>query len=61
MRVILLGRFTLKKVLIAAGAIIIALAFELAPFYSEPFYWILFVVFLLFGIYTIYDAVQSEK
>jgi hypothetical protein len=51
----------LKKVLIAAGAIIIAQAFQLAPFYSKPFYWILFVVFLLFGLYTIYDALQSEK
>jgi len=61
MRMILLRRSALKKLIIAAGVIIIAQAFCLAPFFNEPFRWILFVVLLLFGAYTIYDAMQAEK
>lgn len=51
----------MKKLLVAVGAIIIAQAFIIAPFYNEPFQWILFVLLLLFGLYTIYDAMQAEK
>ena len=61
MRMILLRRYTLKKLIIAVGVIIIAQAFVLMPVYNRPFQWILFVVLLLFGLYTIYDAMQAEK
>jgi hypothetical protein len=61
MRVILLWRFILKKLLIAVGVLLVAMAFEIAPIYEHWLSWLLFVVLLLFGAYTIYDAMQSEK
>jgi len=61
MRVILLWRSALKKLIIAVGVVIIAQAFDLMPVYNRPFQWILFVVLLLFGAYTIYGAMQTEK
>lgn len=51
----------MKKLIIAVGVLIVAMAFELAPFYEHWLGWILFIVLLLFGAYTIYDAMQSEK
>jgi hypothetical protein len=51
----------MKKLLIAVGVVLVAQAFLIMPVYNKPFYWILFVVFLLFGLYTIYDAIQTEK
>ena len=61
MRMILLRRSTLKKLIIAVGVLILAQAFLIAPFHNEPFRWILFTVLLLFGAYTIYDAMRAEK
>ena len=61
MRIILLRRFAVKKLIIAVGVLIVAMAFELAPFYEHWLGWLLFVVLLLFGAYTIYDAIQNEK
>ena len=51
----------MKKLIIAVGVLIVAMAFELAPFYEEWLGWIIFVVLLLFGAYTIYNAMQTEK
>ena len=51
----------MKKLVIAVGVLIIAQAFDIMPVYNRPFSWILFVVLLLFGLYTIYDAMQAEK
>ena len=51
----------MKKLIIAVGVVIVAQAFVLMPVYNRPFQWILFVVLLLFGLYTIYDAMQAEK
>ena len=51
----------MKKLLIAVGVVIVALGFKSAPFYDEWLGWILFIVLLLFGAYTIYDAMQTEK
>jgi hypothetical protein len=51
----------MKKLLIAVGVVIIAQAFDIMPVYNRPFCWILFAVLLLFGLYTIYDAAQTEK
>jgi len=61
MRVILLRRLNVKKLLIAVGVLLIAMAFEIAPFWEEWLGWILFIALLLFGAYTIYDAMQTEK
>lgn len=57
----MLWRLNVKKLIIAVGVLIVAMAFELAPFYEHWLGWILFIVLLLFGAYTIYDAMQSEK
>ena len=51
----------MKKLLIAVGVLIVAMAFELAPFWEEWLGWILFVALLLFGAYTIYNAMQTEN
>lgn len=51
----------MKKLIIAVGVVILAQAFCIAPFYEDWLGWILFIVLLLFGAYTIYDAMQSEK
>ena len=51
----------MKKLLIAVGVLLVAMAFEMAPFHEEWLGWIFFVALLLFGAYTIYDAMQAEK
>ena len=62
MRMILLWRSALKKLAIAVGVLILSQAYFMIPArMPDALDWILFVVLLLFGAYTIYNAMQAEK
>lgn len=55
-------RFAMKQLIIAVGVLIITQAYFMIPAHMPDWLdWILFVVLLLFGAYTIYDAIQSNK
>ena len=52
----------MKKLLIAVGVLILVEAYWMIPAnIPAAIDWILFVLLLLFGAYTIYDARKSEK
>lgn len=52
----------MKKLLIAVGVVILVEAYWMIPAnMPDALDWILFVVLLLFGAYTIYNAVKTEK
>jgi len=55
-------RSAVKKLLIAIGVLILVEAYWMIPAnIPSAIDWILFVVLLLFGAYTIYDARKTEK
>ncbi|HEY32815.1 MAG TPA: hypothetical protein G4O10_06885 [Dehalococcoidia bacterium] len=52
----------MKNLLIAIGILILCQSYFMIPGCTpEALNWILFAVLLLFGIYTIYSAMQTEK
>lgn len=52
----------MKKLLIAIGVLILVEAYWMIPAsIPSAIDWILFVVLLLFGAYTIYDARKAEN
>ena len=52
----------MKKLLIAVGVLILVEAYWMIPAnIPSAIDWILFVLLLLFGAYTIYDARKTEK
>ena len=52
----------MKKLAIAVGVLILSQAYFMIPArMPDALDWILFVVLLLFGAYTIYNAMQAEK
>ncbi|HEY31555.1 MAG TPA: hypothetical protein G4O10_00440 [Dehalococcoidia bacterium] len=51
----------MKQLTIAVGVLIITQAYFMIPANTPDWLdWILFVVLLVFGAYTIYDAMQSR-
>ena len=62
MRILYIRRIDMKKLLIAVGVVILVEAYWMIPAnMPDALDWILFVVLLLFGAYTIYNAVKTEK
>ena len=52
----------MKKLIIAVGVLILTQAYFMIPAHTpDALDWIIFVVLLLFGAYTIYGAMQPEK
>lgn len=52
----------MKKLLVAVGILILSQAYFMIPGHTpDALDWILFAVLLLFGLYTIYDAMQTES
>ena len=52
----------MKKLIIAVGVLILTQAYFIMPVHKhDALDWIIFVVLLLFGAYTIYGAMQTEK
>jgi len=62
MRILFIWRIDVRKLLIAIGVLILVQAYWMIPAnMPDALDWILFVVLLLFGAYTIYDARKTAS
>lgn len=52
----------MKNLVIAVGVLILAQAYCMMPVHTAAALdWIIFAVLLVFGVYIIYDAMQTAK